>query len=115
MKSLKLATFPRRQYDPKDTSKDFTTMVKVKPFTHEEDAFSDLFIQNEMFSKVMHLASLLFSPDDLEAFHDYKERILLQVPFDPLQVEPIREPTPTVSLDESSRENSKENSEAKSQ
>jgi len=46
---MKLTTFPGRKYDPNGTAKDFNTMVKVKPFTHEEDAFDDLFLQKETF------------------------------------------------------------------
>ena len=115
MKSMKLATFPGRQYDPNGIFKDFTNMVKVKPFTHDENTFDDLFLQKETFSEVTHMASLLFAPNDLEVFREYRERRLLKFPLDVLQIEPIREPTPSVSLEESSRENSKENFEAKSQ
>ena len=82
-------------------------MVKVKPFTHEEDAFDDIFLQKETFSEVTHISSLLFAPDDLEAFREYRERILLKVPLDLLQIEPIREPTPSVSLEVRSKGNSK--------
>lgn len=60
MKSLRLATFLGRQYDPNGTAKDFTTMVKVKPFTHEEDTFNDLFLQKETFLDVTHMESLFF-------------------------------------------------------
>lgn len=107
MKYLKLATFLRRQCDLNGIAKDFTTMVKVKPFTHEEDAFDDLFLQKETFSEVTHMASLLFAPNGLEAFREYRKRRLSKVPLDLLEVEPIREPTPSVSLEESSRGNSK--------
>jgi len=44
IKSLKLTTFLGGQYDPNGTTKDFTTMVKVKIFTHEEGVFNDLFL-----------------------------------------------------------------------
>jgi len=90
-------------------------MVKVKVFSHEEDAFDDVFLQKETFTDVNHMASLLFDPEDLEAFHEYRERRLLKVPLDQLQIELIREPTPIISLEESSRENSKDDSEAESQ
>ena len=115
MKSLKLASFPGRQYDPNGTIKDFTTMVKVKLFTHEEDVFSNLFLQKEKFSDVTHMASLLFAPDDVEAFHVYIKRRLNKVPLDLLHIEPIREPTPSVSLEDNSKENFKENSKAETQ
>lgn len=72
-------------------------------------------LQKETFIDVKHMASLLFDPEDLEDFHEYRERRLLKVPLDQLQIEPIREPTPSVSLQESSKENSKDDSEAESQ
>jgi len=103
---MRLATLLGRKYDPNGTIKDFTTMVKVKPFTHEEDAFDDLFLQKETFSDVTHMESLLFSPDDVESFHVYIKRRLFKVPLDLLQIEPIRDPTPSVSLEEGSKENS---------
>jgi len=61
------------------------------------------------------MESLPFAPNDLEAFYEYRERRLLKVPLDLLQIEPIREPTPCLSLEESSRGNSKEDSKAESQ
>lgn len=62
----------------------------------------------------MHMASLLFSQDDLEAFHAYRERRLLMVPLDLLLIETIREPTVSVGFEESSRGNLKEDSKAES-
>ena len=112
MKSLKLPKFPRRQYDPNGTANAFTTLVKVKEFTHEEDAFHDIFLQKETFTDVKHMESLIFDLQELESFHEYKERRLLKVPLDQLQIEPIREPTPSISLEENSKDNSKYDSEA---
>ena len=43
MQSLKLPKFLGRKYDPNGTAKDFTTMVEVKVFSHEEDAFDEIF------------------------------------------------------------------------
>jgi len=68
MKSIKLATFLGRQYNPNGTVKGFTTMLKVKPFTHEEDAFDDLFLKKETFLDVTHMASLLFPQMMLKLF-----------------------------------------------
>jgi len=69
-------------------------MVKIKQFTHEEDAFDDLFLQKETFLQVTHMASLVFTPYDVKYFHVYRKRRLLKVPLDLLQIEPLREPTP---------------------
>ena len=103
MKSLKLTTIPKRQHEPNGTAKDFTTMVKVKPFTHKEDTFDDLFLQKEIFLEVTHMALLIFTLDDVKSFHVYIKRILLKVPLDLLQIEPIREPTPSISLEGNSK------------
>jgi len=60
------------------------------------------------------MASLLFAPNDVEAFHVYRKRILLKVPLDLLLIEPIRETTPSVSLEDSSKENSEEETQERS-
>ena len=44
MLSQQLPKFPGRQNDPFDTVKDFTTMVKIKVVSNEEDAFHDIFL-----------------------------------------------------------------------
>jgi len=115
MKSLNLPKFPGRQYNPNGTTNAFTTLVKVKEFSHEEDSFDDIFLQKETFIEVKHMVSLPFDPEEIEAFNEYRDRRLLEVPLDQLQFEPIREPTPNISLEESSRETSKDDSEEESQ
>ena len=40
---LKLFKFPRRLFDPYGIVKDFTTVVKVRVFSGEEDLFDDMF------------------------------------------------------------------------
>ena len=45
------------------------------------------------------MEQLLFDCEDLEAFHEYRERRLLKVPLDQLFIQPIREPTSSVSLE----------------
>ena len=57
-------------------------MVKVKKFTHEEDAFDDLFLQVETFSQVIHMESLLLTPKDINYFHVYRNMRLSKVPLD---------------------------------
>jgi len=44
----------------------------------------------------------------------YRNKRLLKVPLDLLQIEPIREPTPSISLEGSSKENSEEETQEKS-
>ena len=44
MLSLQLPKFCGRQYDLFGTIKNFTTLVKIKVFTNEEDVFDDIFL-----------------------------------------------------------------------
>lgn len=60
MLSLQLPKFPRQQYDLFGTVKNFTTMVKIKVFTNEEDAFDDTFLQKTTFAELKNMAQLLF-------------------------------------------------------
>jgi len=53
------------------------------------------------------MAQLLFDHEDLEKFYNYRERRLTMVPLDKLLIEPIREPTPSVTIEGDSKENSK--------
>jgi len=89
-------------------------MVKVNPFTHKGDIFDDLFLQAETYSQALHFALELLTPDDLRAFHVYSEKRLLKVPWDLLWIEPIREPTPNVSLENTSKENYEEETQERS-
>lgn len=86
MLSLQLPKFPGTKYYPFGTIKYFTTMVKVKVFSNEEDAFGDIILQKNMFTEVKHMAQLLFDREDLEAFHEFRERRLLKVPLDQLLI-----------------------------
>jgi len=43
-----------RQYDPFSVVSNFTTMVKIKVFSHEEDLFDDVFLQKNTFKEVQH-------------------------------------------------------------
>jgi len=72
-------------------------MVNIKVFSNEEDAFDDIFLQKNTFTEVKHMAQLLFDREYLENFYSYKESMLSKVPLDQLLIEPIREPTPSVS------------------
>jgi len=88
--SLKSIIVPRRQYDPNKIAKEFNTMVKVKQFSHEEDAFNDLFQGEKNFAQVLHSTSLQVSSKDINYFHVYRNKTPLKVPLDLLQIEPIR-------------------------
>jgi len=61
------------------------------------------------------MAQLLFDHEDLEKFYSYRERRLEMVPLDQLLIEPIRDPTPSVTTEGDSKENSKSDSGAESQ
>jgi len=55
------------------------------------------------------MAQLLFDQEYLEKFYSYRERRLTMVPLDQLLIEPIREPTPSVTIEGDSKKNSKSN------
>ena len=110
MLSLQLHKFPGCQYDTFGTVKNFTTLVKIKVFSNEEDSFDEIFLQKNTFTEVKHMAQLLFDREDLENVYSYRERRLSKVPLDQLLIEPIREPTPSVTIEGDSKEISKTDS-----
>ena len=71
------------------------------------------FYKKKHFSDVTHMASIIFASYDVEAFHVYIKR-RLKVPLDLLHIEPIREPTPSVSLEDISKCNSEEDTQERS-
>ena len=99
---LKLFKFPRRLFDPYGIVKDFTTVVKVRVFSGEEDLFDDMFQEKSSFKEILHLAQTRFSPEKFQEFKVYIERRFTTIPLDNLRLEPAREPTPSVSLSGSS-------------
>ena len=60
------------------------------------------------------MASLLLAPEDINSFHVYRNKRLSKVPLDLLQIEPLRKPIPSVSLEGSSKENPEEETQEKS-
>ena len=61
------------------------------------------------------MAQLLFDREYLETFYEYREKTLTKVSLDQLLIEPIREPTPSASLEGDFKENYKTDSGAESQ
>lgn len=57
----------------------------------------------ETFARVLHLASLQLIPDDINYFHVHSNKRFLNVPLDLLQIEPIRELTLSIILEEVQR------------
>lgn len=58
------------------------------------------------------MAQIQFDQEKIQKFNNYREQRLTKVPLDQLCIEPIREPTPNVSISGSSEEEkSKSNSE----
>ena len=58
MLNLQLPKFWGRQYDPLDTIKNFTTMVKIKMFTKEDDISDDVFRQKSSLKEILHMAQI---------------------------------------------------------
>jgi len=58
IEDMQLPAIPPRQYNPKKVILDFTTQVKIIPFSHEPDDFDDLFETCESYRQVEHLAQI---------------------------------------------------------
>lgn len=112
--SLQLPKFPRRKYDPFGIVKYFTTMVKIRVFTHEKDPFDDVFLQKNTFKEVQHMAQMLFDQEGLQTFDKYRRKRLSKVPLKQLLIEPVRDPTLGISISGDSKEKSKTSSEDES-
>ena len=93
-----MCDFPGRQFDPYDVIKNFTTAVKIKVFSKEDDIFEDTFQQKSTLKEVLHMDQIQFPPAEFQEFKLYRERRLANIPLDKLHLEPIREPTPSISL-----------------
>lgn len=94
--------FPGRQFDPSDIIKNFTTVVKIKVFSKEDDMFDDMFQQKNTLKEVLHSAQMRFPPAEFQELKMYRERRIANIPLDKLRLEPVREPTPSISLSGSS-------------
>ena len=81
---LQLFKFSRRIFDPYDVVKNFTTAVKVRVFSGEEDHFYDMFQEKCSFKEIFHLAQTWFSPEEFQEFKMYRERILTTITLDNL-------------------------------
>ena len=61
-----------------------------------------MFQQKGTIKEVLHSAQIRFPPAEFQEFKIYRERRLTTIPLDKLRLEPIREPTPSISLSGSS-------------
>ena len=61
-----------------------------------------MFQARNSFKEVLNSARAQLSPPDFQQFKLYRERILIPIPLDNLRLEPVREQTPSVSLNGSS-------------
>lgn len=103
MLSLRLFKFPGRQFDLFDVIKKFTTAIKIKVFTKEDDLFDDIFQQKSTLKDILHMAQIQFVPMEFQEFKLYRERRLANIPLDKLCLEPIRERTTSIDISGSSR------------
>lgn len=94
---LQLPKFSGRQYDPFGVVSNFTTTVKIKVFSNEEDPFDDVFLQKNAFIEVQHTSRIVFNLEYLQKFDNYKKQRLSNVPLDQLLIKPIRETIPSVA------------------
>jgi len=64
----------------------FTSVVKVKVFIHEDNHFDDIFEATKQFSRVQSLATLILNPTELAEFKEYRYQRLMHVPLNILQI-----------------------------
>lgn len=102
MLCLQLFKFLGRQFDPYDIMKNFTTAIKIKVFSREDDLFHDAFQQKSTLKEIFHSAQMKFPPVEFQEFKMYRERRLANIHLGKLRLEPVREPTPSISLSGSS-------------
>ena len=74
----------------------------MRIFSKEDDLFDDMFEEKCTFKEILHSSQTQFSPKEFQEFKMYRERRLTTIPLDNLCLEPLREPTPSVSLSGSS-------------
>jgi len=90
-------------------------MVKIKVFTKEDDIFDNVFRQKSSLREILHITQIQFDQAKLQEFNHYIEQILANVPLDKLHIEPLRDPTPSITISGSlGEEKSKSKSERES-
>jgi len=72
MLSLRLFKFLGRQFDPFDVIKNFTTTVKIKVFSKQDDPFDDIFQQKSTLKEVLHVAQIQFPLAEFQEFKLYR-------------------------------------------
>ncbi len=57
-----------------DVIKNFTTMVKIKVFTKEDDLLDDVFQQKSTLGEILHMAQIQFDQGKLQEFNHTENR-----------------------------------------
>ena len=73
IKCLKLFLNSNKKYEPNQVAFNFTIQVKIKPFSHEDDDFYDLFESVDTYSIVEKLAAPRLNPQKLSKFKNYRK------------------------------------------
>ena len=55
---LQLFKFVKRLFDPNEVAKNFTTAIKVRIFSGEEDPFDDIFLGKSTLKEILHSAQM---------------------------------------------------------
>jgi len=64
---LRLFKFLGRPFDPYDIASNFTTAVKIKVFSKEDDLFDDMFQQKSTLEEILHSAQVQFPPAEFKS------------------------------------------------
>ena len=53
---LQFFKFAKRLFDPNEVAKNFTSAIKVRIFSGEEDPFDDIFLEKSTLKEILHSA-----------------------------------------------------------
>jgi len=96
MEALRLHTFLKRKFDPHKVANNITTMVKLKPYNHEDNDFEDLLQLSKSFEQAFDWAKVNLSPENFERFRELRNERLAIIPLQLLKIKD--KPTPSVTF-----------------
>ena len=105
---MKLPILSPRQFDPEKIAYKFTQSVKIKPVIHTDDRFEDVLQSIETFEEVQNFVRLNVNPEELQRFHEYREKRLKCIRKNILITSYMTEPSKVIRTKESDTQNQNE-------
>jgi len=95
--SLRLHTFPKRQFDPKKVAYNVITRVKLKPYNHDDNYFEVLLQSVVSFEQVFEWEKSNLKPEEFQRFQEFRDERLRVILMHLLK--PKYKSTPSVTID----------------